>query len=153
MTSPDSTSVRDLSSGQVRSLLAVGLSGQQSGPTSPDGLSAEDILDADPQILAQVIEDLKTPCPDEGPFSIFRVCGADSSQSACFENQSWLQLLASRDTDRETLQCLEETGRVLGRLDASGLTRLTGTLIQLLASDALNDRKDDLFNRVSSAMD
>ena len=152
MASPDSSGVRDLSSGQVRSLLSVGLSSHRSPQAEPDAPSTEDIMAADPQLLAQVIEDLKTPCPDDGPFSIFRLCGVEPASSACLRNQSWLQLLTSRDTDRETLQCMEAAGRLLSQPGLSELTRLTGALIRQIASDALNDRKDDLFKRLSSVV-
>lgn len=153
MAGPDSSSVRDLSSGQVRSLLSVGLSSHRSHQAESDAPSAEDIMAADPRLLAQVIEDLKTPCPDDGPFSIFRLCGVESANPACFNNQSWLQVLTSNDTSRETLQCVAEAGRLLSQPGLSELTRLTGALIQRLAADALNDHKDDLFKRLSSVVD
>ncbi|MDA1166292.1 MAG: hypothetical protein O3B13_24615 [Planctomycetota bacterium] len=150
MANPDSSSVRDLSSGQVRSLLSVGLSSHRSHQAESDAPSAEDIMAADPQLLAQVIEDLKTPCPDDGPFSIFRLCGVEPASSASLRNQSWLTLLTSRDTSRETLQCMEEAGRLLSQPGLSELTGLAAALIRLLATDALKDRQGDFFNRLSS---
>lgn len=152
MKNPDSSSVRDLSSGQVRSLLSVGLSSHRPRKPESDASSAEDIMAADPKLLAQVIEDLKTPCPDKGPFSIFRLCNSEPANSECFSNQSWLQLLTLPATGHETLQQLMRVGQLLGQLEASDVTTLTGNLIRLLASEALEtETQGSLLDQLSES--
>lgn len=149
MTDILSGSSKRLASGQVRSLLALGLSGEADGSQSEDGqVCARKLLTADPALLQQALDDLRTPCPVEGPFSFYRLSGADQSRCPGVEGHSWLKLLSSRETDSATRSSLHAIGSFLRQSGPTELSRLTGAIIEALASSV--DSQNELSSLLAS---
>lgn len=135
VTDPNPNSSRQLDSGQVRSLLSLGLAGSVDGTRRQETpLSPNDLLMADPALLQQALNDLKTPCPVDGPFSIWRLSETNEEPCCAVEGRSWLKLLSSRETSSATRSRLLAVGRFLRQSGPSELSQLTGAIIESLAN-------------------
>lgn len=133
MTDSTPLSSRQLGSGQVRSLLSLGLSTpHEPSPEAERTPSLEDVLNSDPDLLKQAFEDLACPCPVDGPFSIYRLTGTDRDSCPGVEGHSWLKLLSSRKTDARTRDCLRLVGQILRQSALNDASRMAGSVIEML---------------------
>lgn len=118
------------------------------GPTPADAIEAcgsaseaasvESVLQAPAELLKQAFDDLKSPCPLDGPFSIYRLTGTDEATCPGLAGRTWLHVLSSRTTESRTRSHLGRVGQLMRRSGPTEIVRLTGTLIELLAASGQN---------------